>query len=113
MLVKDVTDYAICMLDPEGFVTSWNAGAQRIKGYREDEIIGQHFSRFYTEEDRAGFLPERVLATAALEGKYEAEGWRVRKDGECFWASILIDPIRDNAGKLIGFAKITRDITER
>jgi PAS domain S-box-containing protein len=113
MLVHSVTDYAIYMLDPEGFITSWNAGAERIKGYREDEIIGQHFSRFYTEKDRASGLPERALATTAREGKYEAEAWRVRKNGERFWASVLIDPIRDDTGELVGFAKVTRDITER
>jgi PAS domain S-box-containing protein len=113
LLVRSVTDYAIYMLDPEGFITSWNAGAERIKGYGEDEIIGQHFSRFYTAEDRADLVPQRALATAKREGKYENEAWRVRKNGERFWASIIIDPIRNEAGNLIGFAKVTRDITER
>jgi PAS domain S-box-containing protein len=113
ILVQGVTDYAIFMLDPKGFVTNWNSGAWRIKGYRADEIIGQHFSRFYTEEDRAGGLPQRALATAAQEGRFEGEGWRVRKDGERFWANVVIDVIRDDAGELIGFAKVTRDITER
>ena len=94
ILVEAVTDYAIYMLDPAGVVTSWNAGAQRFKGYTPQEIIGQHFSRFYTEEDRAAGLPERVLATAA-EGKFEAEGWRVRKDGSRFWAHVVIDPIHN------------------
>ena len=112
ILVEAVTDYAIYMLDPAGVVTSWNAGAQRIKGYTPQEIIGHHFSRFYTEEDRAAGLPGRVLATAA-EGKFEAEGWRVRKDGTRFWAHVVIDPIHNHAGALTGFAKVTRDLTER
>jgi PAS domain S-box-containing protein len=113
LLVQGVTDYAIYMLDPQGHVTNWNAGAQRIKGYNESEIIGRHFSQFYTEPDRATELPRRALETAAREGKFEAEGWRLRKDGTRFWASVVIDPIRNDRGELIGFAKITRDITER
>ena len=113
LLVKAVTDYAIYMLDPEGFVTSWNSGAQKIKGYAEAEIIGRHFSRFYTEADRAAGLPARALATAGREGRYEAEGWRLRKDGSVFFAAVVIDAIRDEQGALVGFAKITRDITER
>ena len=113
LLVQGVTDYAIYMLDPEGRVSSWNAGAERFKGYRADEIIGEHFSRFYPAEDRAAGMPERALATAAREGRFEAEGWRVRKDGTPFWASVVIDPIRDDAGQLLGFTKITRDLTER
>jgi PAS domain S-box-containing protein len=113
LLVQGVVDYAIYMLDPEGHVTNWNPGAQRIKGYTEDEIRGQHFSRFYTDEDRATGLPQRALETARREGKFEAEGWRIRKDGTRFWASVLIDPIYNDQKKLIGFAKITRDITER
>jgi PAS domain S-box-containing protein len=113
LLVQGVTDYAIYMLDPQGHVTNWNAGAQRIKGYAESEIIGCHFSRFYTEADLATNLPQRALETAAREGKFEAEGWRLRKDGTRFWASVVIDPIRNDMGELIGFAKITRDITER
>ena len=112
-LIEAVTDYAIYMLDLHGTVTSWNAGAQRFKGYTPDEIIGEHFSRFYTEEDRQTDLPKRALATAAREGRFEQEGWRVRKDGRRFWAHVVIDPIRDEHGTLIGFAKITRDITER
>src|SRR5579884_1232788 len=112
ILVEAVTDYAIFMLDPSGVVTSWNAGAQRIKGYTPQEIIGQHFSRFYTEEDRASGLPERVLAAAA-KGKFEAEGWRVRKDGTRFWAHVVMDPIHNHAGELTGYAKVTRDLTER
>ncbi|MPR10125.1 hybrid sensor histidine kinase/response regulator [Microvirga tunisiensis] len=113
LLVQGVTDYAIYMLDPQGHVTNWNAGAQRIKGYTESEILGCHFSQFYTDEDLATELPRRALETAAREGKFEAEGWRLRKDGTQFWASVVIDPIRNDRGELIGFAKITRDITER
>ncbi|MDE1934523.1 PAS domain-containing sensor histidine kinase [Bradyrhizobium sp.] len=113
MLVDAVTDYAIYMLDPDGTITSWNAGAKRFKGYEESEIIGENFSRFYTDEDRKAGLPQRALDIAASEGKYENEGWRVRKDGTKFWAYTVIDPIRDGAGTLIGFAKITRDLTER
>ena len=112
ILVEAVTDYAIYMLDPSGVVTSWNAGAQRIKGYTPQEIVGHHFSRFYTEEDRAAGLPQKVLAAAA-EGKFEAEGWRVRKDGTRFWAHVVIDPIHNHAGELTGFAKVTRDLSER
>ena len=100
------------MLDPNGVVTSWNIGGQRIKGYSPDEIIGQHFSRFYTEADRANGKPLRALRIAREQGRYEEEGWRVRKDGTFFWASVIIDPIYED-GKLVGFAKITRDITER
>ena len=113
LLVQGVRDYAIYMLDTEGRVTNWNAGAQAIKGYEEAEIVGQHFSRFYTEEDRAGGEPARALETALREGKYEREAWRVRKDGSLFWAHVLIDPIFDEAGEHVGFAKITRDATER
>ena len=113
LLVQGVTDYAIFLLDPQGNITNWNSGAVRIKGYTEDEIIGRHFSQFYTPEDRAKDVPVRALATAASEGRYEAEGWRVRKDGTRFWASIVIDRISDSKGDVVGFAKITRDITER
>jgi len=113
LLVKNVTDYAVFMLDPSGVIVSWNTGAERIKGYRADEIIGQHFSRFYTKQDRAAGLPARALEVAIAEGRFEAEGWRVRRDGTLFWANVVIDPIRDDDGALIGFAKITRDITER
>jgi PAS domain S-box-containing protein len=113
LLVAGVTDYAIYMLDPNGIITSWNAGAKRIKGYESDEVIGQHFSRFYTDQDRAAGKPAHALFTAASEGRFEAEGWRVRKDGILFWANVVIDPIRDEHGTLLGFAKITRDITER
>src|SRR5258708_20680347 len=100
------------MLDVEGRVSSWTTGAKRIKGYSADEIIGHHFSRFYTEADRAAGVPARALGTAADEGKYETEGWRLRKDGSRFWASVIIDPIRDQSGKLVGYAKVTRDITD-
>ena len=113
MLVDAITDYAIYMLDPDGTVTSWNPGARRFKGYDESEIIGENFSRFYTEEDRKSGLPQRALETAKREGKFEQEGWRVRKDGTKFWAYVVIDPIRDGAGRLVGYAKITRDLTER
>ncbi|TPI13412.1 PAS domain S-box protein [Mesorhizobium sp. B4-1-3] len=113
LLVSGVTDYALFMLDPNGLVTSWNAGAERIKGYTAEEIIGQHFSRFYTEHDRAAGLPGRALHTATRDGRFETEGHRVRKDGTLFWANVVIDPIRDERGELIGFAKITRDITDR
>jgi PAS domain S-box-containing protein len=113
LLVEAVTDYAIYMLDPDGIVTSWNPGAQRFKGYTPAEVIGSHFSRFYIDEDRRTGLPERALEISAREGKFESEGWRVRKDGSRFWAHVVIDPIRSPDGQLVGFAKITRDLTER
>ena len=114
ILIDGITDYAIYMLDPNGIVTNWNRGAQRIKGYRTEEIVGQHFSCFYTEEDRAANVPQQSLEIAAREGRYEAETcWRVRKDGSRFLASVVIDALKDDSGQLIGFAKITRDITER
>jgi PAS domain S-box-containing protein len=113
LLVQSVTDYAIYMLDPTGVVTSWNAGARRFKGYEADEIIGQHFSRFYTPEELEKEIPRIALETSEREGRFEAEGWRVRKDGTRFWANVVIDPIRDPEGKLVGFAKVTRDLTER
>ena len=113
LLVQSVVDYAIYMLDPDGIVTSWNAGAERIKGFSADEIIGKHFSQFYTEEDRAAGVPQRALATARETGKYEAESWRVRKDGTRFWASVVIDAIKSEEGELIGFAKVTRDMTDQ
>jgi PAS domain S-box-containing protein len=112
-LINAVVDYAIFELDPSGIIQTWNTGAQRIKGYRSDEIIGRHFSFFYPEEDRAAGVPARALETAARTGRYEAEGWRLRKDGTRFRALVIIDPIRDERGELIGFAKVTRDITER
>lgn len=113
LLVESVTDYAIYMLDPAGNVVNWNPGAQRIKGYAREEVLGQHFSRFYTDEDRSLEVPARALATAATSGKYETEGWRVRKDGSRFWASVVINAIHDSQGELVGFAKVTRDLTER
>jgi PAS domain S-box-containing protein len=113
LLVQGVTDYAIYMLSPEGTVTNWNSGAERIKGYTQDEIVGSHFSRFYTAEDRDAGVPKRALSTAADTGRFEAEGWRVRKDGTRFWAHVIIDAIHDDDGKLMGFAKITRDLTEK
>ncbi|WP_116135373.1 hybrid sensor histidine kinase/response regulator [Trinickia diaoshuihuensis] len=113
LLVDSVVDYAIFMLDRDGYVTSWNLGAQRIKGYQADEIIGQHFSRFYTDEDRRNGVPSAVLARAASTGKFEGEGWRVRKDGTHFWANVLVDAIMGAEGEVIGFAKVTRDLTEK
>ncbi|MEO7072656.1 MAG: PAS domain S-box protein [Rhodanobacter sp.] len=112
LLVGSVVDYAIYMLDTGGHIVSWNAGAERIKGYHLEDVIGQHFSLFYTPEERAAGLPDRNLAAAARDGRCGAEGWRVRKDGSRFWASVVIDPVFDN-GKLIGFAKVTRDVTAR
>src|SRR6476660_3134920 len=113
LLVQSIVDYAIYMLSPEGIVTSWNAGAERIKGFQTEEIVGRHFSTFYTEEDRKAGVPGQVLETARREGKFAGEGWRVRKDGSRFWASVVIDRINDEDGGLIGFAKITRDMTEQ
>ncbi|MBC7990037.1 MAG: PAS domain S-box protein [Luteimonas sp.] len=112
MLVQGVTDYAIYLLDPTGHIVSWNPGGERIKGYAANEVLGGHFSMFYTEEDAANGEPARALQTAVREGKYEKEGWRLRKDGTRFWASVVIDPIQEH-GRLIGFAKVTRDISER
>ena len=112
LLIRSVVDYAIYMLDPEGKVVSWNPGAERAKGYTAEEIIGEHFSRFYTEEERAAGVPQNALKIAAETGRFATEGWRVRKDGSRFWAMVVIDPIRQN-GELIGFAKITRDMTEQ
>jgi PAS domain S-box-containing protein len=113
LLIEAVIDYAIYMLDPTGVVTSWNPGAERVKGYAASEIIGQHFSRFYTPEDRERGIPEEALETARREGKFESEGWRIRKDGTRFWAHVVIDPIKQPSGEIVGFAKITRDLTER
>jgi PAS domain S-box-containing protein len=112
-LVTSVRDYAIFMLDPAGHVRSWNAGARRLKGYTPSEIIGRHFSTFYTEADRARDHPAHELEIAVAEGRYEEEGWRVRKDGSTFWASVTITAVRDDDGRLTGFAKVTRDLTER
>lgn len=113
LLVDAIIDYAVYMLDPNGTVVSWNTGAQRYKGYTAEEIVGSHFSLFYTDADRATGLPARGLNAAAENGRFETEGWRVRKDGTCFWAHVVIDPIRSEAGDLIGFAKVTRDLTEK
>ncbi|MFF7709730.1 EAL domain-containing protein [Pseudomonas sp. NPDC007930] len=113
LLVQGVVDYAIYMLTPEGVVANWNAGAQRAKGYTAEEIVGKHFSCFYSEADRARGLPENGLRIARDTGHFEAEGWRYRKDGSAFWSLVVIDALRDEAGNLLGFAKVTRDITER
>ena len=113
LLVEAITDYAIYMLDREGRVTSWNPGARRFKGYEADEIIGRHFSTFYTEAERAENIPALALAEAERTGRFEREGWRVRKDGSQFWAHVVIDAIRSPERGLVGFAKITRDLTER
>jgi PAS domain S-box-containing protein len=113
LLVEGVVDYAIYMLDPEGIVTSWNAGAQQLKGYTRDEIIGKHFSRFYTADDIGAGRPWEVLATARRAGRVAEEGWRVRKNGERFWARVVVTPLYDSTGHLQGFAKVTQDLTER
>jgi PAS domain S-box-containing protein len=113
LLIDAVVDYAIYMIDPDGIITSWNSGAKRFKGYEEAEILGEHFSRFYTAADRAAGLPQKALDTAISEGRFEGEGWRVRKDGTNFWCHVVIDPIIDPDGTLLGFAKITRDLTDR
>jgi PAS domain S-box-containing protein len=113
MLVQSIKDYAIYMIDRQGRVSSWNAGAQHIKGYTAQEVLGRDFSLFYTEEDRAAGLPQKLLARAAAEGRVEAEGWRVRKDGSRIWASVVLDRIDDANGTHVGFAKVTRDITDR
>ncbi|WP_447764595.1 PAS domain S-box protein [Pseudomonas reinekei] len=113
LLIDAVIDYAIYMIDPDGVIISWNAGARRFKGYEEAEILGQHFSRFYTDEDRRIGKPQMALDTAIREGRFEGEGWRVRKDGTHFWSHVVIDPIYDPSGTLLGFAKITRDLTDR
>jgi PAS domain S-box-containing protein len=112
-LVQSVVDYAIYLLDREGHVSSWNPGAERAKGYSAEEIIGEHFSRFYTPDDVEKRVPWKALETATREGRFTAEGWRQRKDGSRFWASVVIDPVRDDNGNIIGFAKVTRDLTER
>ena len=113
LLVQEVKDYAIFMLDPEGNILSWNSGAQRLKGYTAEEIIGKHFSIFYGKEDTASGKPQRELETATMEGRVEDEGWRIRKDGTRFWANVVITALHDEHGKLRGFAKVTRDVTER
>jgi PAS domain S-box-containing protein len=113
LLVEAITDYAIFRIDPDGTVASWNSGAQRAKGYSASEIIGQNFSLFYTPEDRAAGKPAQALAAATANKRYEDEGWRVRKDGTRFWASVAIDAILDASGHIVGFAKVTRDLTGR
>ena len=113
MLVEAATDYAIYMMDAQGYITTWNPGAERIKGYTADEIIGKHFSTFFTAQDVQSGSPQRILETAAREGRTEQEGWRVRKDGSRFWVNGIVTALYDKPGKLIGFTKITRDITER
>ncbi|GAC1433322.1 MAG: hypothetical protein NVSMB65_07100 [Chloroflexota bacterium] len=113
LLVASVRDYAIFLLDPRGHIATWNAGARRIKQYRDEEIIGRHFSVFYTPEERAAGVPAHALGRAAAEERYEAEGWRVRKDGSHFWANVVITAVHDEQGRLIGFGKVTRDLTER
>src|SRR6266436_989185 len=113
LLIEAVKDYAIFMLDPTGHIMSWNAGAQRIKGYHSAEIISRHFSCFYPNEDLQNGKPEMELRVAAKDGRFEDEGWRIRKDGSPFWANVVITAVRDDAGKLIGFGKVTRDATER
>ncbi|HYL56366.1 MAG TPA: PAS domain S-box protein, partial [Gemmatimonadales bacterium] len=113
LLVGTVRDYAIYMLDPSGRVMSWNRGAEQIKGYTAEEIVGRHFSSFYPPEAIAAGTPERALATATEHGRFEEENWRVRKDGSRFWADVVITAVRDDQGKLLGFAKVTRDLTER
>ena len=113
LMVDSVKDYAIVMLDPQGNVVSWNPGAERIKGYRPDEIIGKHFSCFYPSDSVQRGVPEKELETATKDGRFEDEGWRVRKDGSKFWANAIITALRDPDGSLRGFAKVTRDLTER
>src|SRR5512146_404999 len=113
LLVETVRDYAIFMLDPSGYVTTWNPGAARMKGYTGDEIIGKHFSAFYPAEDLAAGKPDWELLTAAREGRFEDEGWRLRKDGSRFWANVVITAVRNRDGVLLGFGKVTRDLTAR
>jgi PAS domain S-box-containing protein len=113
LLVSQETEYAIFMMDPNGIIRTWNAGAERMKGYRRDEIVGEHFSIFYTEPDRAREHPADELRMAARDGRYEEEGWRVRADGSQFWANVVITALRDESGELIGFGKVSRDLTAR
>ena len=113
LLVEQTKDYAVFALDSKGYVRTWNVGAERFKGYRAPEIVGKHFSTFYTAEDVARNWPARELQMASSEGRFEDEGWRVRKDGSRFWANVVITALRDDDGKLVGFSKITRDLTGR
>src|SRR5579884_4051640 len=113
LLVEQVKDYAIFLLDPRGYVVTWNSGAQWIKGYKAEEIIGKHFSIFYSAAEIQAGKPLHELEVASAEGRYEEEGWRLRKDGSRFWASIVLTALRDKTGQLVGFAKVTRDLTER
>ena len=113
LLIDSVSDYAIYMIDLDGRVASWNSGAARLKGYSAEEIIGQPFAKFFTPEDQATEFPQEALAAAARTGRFESEGWRVRADGSRFWELGVIDAVRDHDGKVIGFAKVTRDVTER
>ena len=113
LLVESVRDYGIFVLDPEGYVASWNEGAQRIKGYSADDIIGKHFSTFYPEVDKIAEKPKMELEEATRDGRFEDEGWRIRKDGTRFWANVVITALRSETGELVGFAKVTRDLTER
>ena len=113
LLVEGASDYAIFMLDPEGRVATWNSGAERIKGYRAEEILGQHFSKFYPQESVERGKPQHELEVAAAEGRFEDEGWRIRKDGSRFWANVIITALRGKDGQLIGFSKVTRDFTDR
>jgi len=113
LLISSVKDYAIYMLSPSGNISSWNPGDKRIKGWRENEILGKHYAEFFTAEDARKHQPRRELETALRQGRYEGEGWRVRKDGSRFWANVIVTPVRGHAGKLLGFAKVTRDMTEQ
>ncbi|MBS1611730.1 MAG: PAS domain S-box protein [Bacteroidetes bacterium] len=111
-MVEEVADYAILLLDTDGIVLNWNKGAERIKGYTESEIVGQHFSKFYTEADQEQNLPDTLLSQARILGRTEANGWRVRKDGSVFWGSVSITALHDDDGRVIGFTKVTKDLTE-
>ena len=113
LLIDGVVDYAVYLISPQGRIATWNTGAQRLKGYSASEIIGQPYATFFTEEDRRAGLPDTALKTAAANGRWEQEGWRVRKDGTLFWAMAVLDAVFDDKGDLIGYAKVTRDVTER
>ena len=113
LFIESIRDYAIFMLDPQGVIKSWNRGAEAIKGYRSDEIIGRHFSLLYTPEDVECGKPRKLLALAAKEGRVQDEGWRLRKDGSRFWAEVVITAVKRDCGELAGYAKVTRDLTRR